>query len=117
VTAGYRLNAELGRGGTGVACCAHDTLLARDIEVKVLSEVEACWLEGLAAFVTTAGGGMCRFRERTKDHFARDKSRDRERLRELLREAGSRSKATSVLLCIAEARERLKTLDAEDTDA
>ena len=117
MTAGHRLSARLGQRGMGIACRAHNTLLARDTEVKVLSEMEACWLDGLAAFVATAGGGMCRFREWIKACLARGKSRDRERLRELLREAGSRSKAMGVLLCIAEARERLKTLDAENTDA
>lgn len=33
----YRLDAELGRGDTGVVYLAHDTLLRRDVAIKVMS--------------------------------------------------------------------------------
>jgi serine/threonine-protein kinase len=34
----YRIDAETDRGGLGVVYCAHDTLLERDVAVRVLSE-------------------------------------------------------------------------------
>jgi serine/threonine protein kinase/tetratricopeptide (TPR) repeat protein len=34
----YRVVAEIGRGGMGVVFCSHDTLLDRDVAIKVLTE-------------------------------------------------------------------------------
>lgn len=34
----YRIDAEIGRGGIGTMCRAHDMLLGRHVAVKVLSQ-------------------------------------------------------------------------------
>jgi|GEM_PF-418911 len=49
----YRLDAELGRGGTGVVYRAHDTLLDRDVAVKVVSSA-TLGAEGRARFLDEA---------------------------------------------------------------
>ena len=49
----YRLGAEIGRGGTGVVYRAHDTLLDRDVAVKVLSAT-ALGSEGRARLMDEA---------------------------------------------------------------
>jgi ABC-type oligopeptide transport system substrate-binding subunit len=50
----YRLEAELGRGGMAVVYRAHDTLLKRDVAVKVVSEAAVLGSEGRARLVHEA---------------------------------------------------------------
>ncbi len=49
----YRLDAELGRGGMGVVYRAHDTLLERDVAIKLLSD-SALGTEGRARLLHEA---------------------------------------------------------------
>jgi ABC-type oligopeptide transport system substrate-binding subunit len=49
----YRLEAEIGRGGMGVVYRAHDTLLDRDVAVKILSEATPAF-EGRARLLHEA---------------------------------------------------------------
>ena len=49
----YRLDAELGRGGTAIVYRARDTLLERNVAVKVMS-ADALGTEGCARMMQTA---------------------------------------------------------------
>jgi serine/threonine-protein kinase len=37
----YRIEAELGQGGVGIVYRGHDTVLERDVAIKVLSSTDA----------------------------------------------------------------------------
>jgi ABC-type oligopeptide transport system substrate-binding subunit len=50
----YRLDAEISRGGMAIVYRAHDTLLARDVAVKVMSEATALGTEGRARLLQEA---------------------------------------------------------------
>lgn len=50
----YGLDAEIGRGGMAVVYRAHDTLLMRDVAVKVVSEAAALGTEGRARLLHEA---------------------------------------------------------------
>ena len=50
----YRLDAELGRGAMAVVYRAHDTVLKRDVAVKVMSEAIALGTEGRARLLHEA---------------------------------------------------------------
>lgn len=50
----YRLDAEIGRGGMAIVYRAHDTLLERDVAVKVMSQAPALGTEGRARLVHEA---------------------------------------------------------------
>ncbi len=50
----YRIDAEIGRGGMAIVYRAHDTLLKRDVAVKVMSQAPALGTEGRARLLHEA---------------------------------------------------------------
>jgi ABC-type oligopeptide transport system substrate-binding subunit len=50
----YRLDTELGRGGAAIVYRAHDTVLERDVAVKIMSEAAAIGTEGRARLLHEA---------------------------------------------------------------